>query len=734
MNHTLPTKDFSRLASVGQASSLSPHDDGCSHEWVRGIQVLDNADKSGSSAPGTGWKHCPTASVGLRAWLRAAWLLLAFASLANSAPQFDDFVGADSCALCHQKQFDLWKNSTHGRAGGHPGEVELIARFDGRPLQFKDAIVIPTNAPGGKPAFRVAMDGAPSFDIAVDAVVGGGHMIGGGTQSFFNRHPDGTVRFLPFDFIRKENLWFVQLRAGLKWTPVSRDISLKSDLANWPPHRVLGSVADLSNCQNCHGSQITAGWDAAAERFTTRYQTLKINCESCHGPAREHVGIVSRPGFETNAYIGMKPLATLSKDASVKLCLQCHATKEVLREDPYLPGALLEDYFSLKLPALSQNPYHIDGRIRSFSYQGNHLFSDCYRNGSMTCTDCHDPHGNHYRDVFQRELVGRFDNRQCTSCHASKAVDTERHSHHKAGSPGDSCVACHMPYLQHPGVGTQLQFARSDHSIPIPRPAFDQKLGIENACQKCHADRDLAWQERYTREWWGKLKPHPVAVANQLLAADTGDPISAAALLLKPNTGHTISEAAGLSIWMQRFLQPGMTNDARLIEPLKMFARSDDADLRALGLASLHAGFIQQRGVFEFLASEEQRTGGFGDAVRLRWSVAADILAGQRANQGDAATSIQFLNRSIEANPNNYVSLSHLALAQIQAGEAEQAVLALRRAIQARPTKAALHFQLAQTLARMNRVPEAIQAVESGLRLAPEDAAARRLLEQLRRP
>ena len=177
-----------------------------------------------------------------------------------------------------------------------------------------------------------------------------------------------------------------------------------------------------------------------------------------------------------------------------------------------------------------------------------------------------------------------------------------------------------------------------------------------------------------------------------------------------------------------------MTNDARLIEPLKMFARSDDADLRALGLASLHAGFIQQRDVFEFLAAEEQRTGGFGDAVRLRWSVAADILAGQRANQGDAATSILFLNRSIEANPNNYVSLSHLALAQIQAGDAEQAVLALRRAIQARPTKAALHFQLAQTLARMNRVPEAIQAVESGLRLAPEDAAARRLLEQLRRP
>ncbi len=662
-----------------------------------------------------------------------SWLAIGLIS-SIAAPKFEDFVGADSCARCHQKQFDLWKNSTHGRAGGHPGEVDLIARFDGKPLHFKDAVVTPTNSADGKPLFRVAMDGATPFDILVDAIVGGGHMVGGGTQSFFDRHPDGTVRFLPFDFIRKENLWFVQLRAGLKWTPVSRDISLKNDLANWPPHRVLGSVTDLSNCQNCHGSQITAGWDNAAGKFATRYQTLKINCESCHGPAREHIDIVSRPGFETNAYVGMQPLATLTKDGSVKLCLQCHATKEVLREDPYLPGASLEDYFSLKLPVLGQNPYHVDGRIRSFSYQGNHLFSDCYRNGSMTCTDCHDPHGNHYRDVFQRELVGRFDNRQCTSCHASKAGNTERHSHHKAGSPGDSCVACHMPYLQHPGVGTQLQFARSDHSIPIPRPAFDQKLGIENACQRCHANRDLAWQERYTREWWGKLKPHPVAVSNQLLAADINDPIAAAALLLRGDTGHSIAESAALASWMQRFLRPGMTNDARLIEPLKNFARNEDVDLRALGLTALHAGFMEHQPVYDFLASEEQRTGGFGDAVRLRWSVAADMLAGQHANRGDVSTSIQLLNRSVEANPNNYVSLSHLALAHLQTGDSEKAIAALQSAIKARPTKAALHFQLAQTFAQLNRAAEAIQSLEAGLRLAPEDTAARRLLEQLRQP
>lgn len=661
-------------------------------------------------------------------------MMFGLASPSLAAPKFEDFAGAEACARCHQKQYDLWNGSTHGRAGGSPGEVQLIARFDGQPLQFKDAVVIPTNSPAGSPIFRVNMDGTPPFDIAVDAVVGGGHMVGGGTQSFFNRHPDGTTRFLPFDFIRGENLWFVQLRAGLQWTPVSRDISLKTDLANWPPHRVLGSVTDMSNCQNCHGSQITAGWDEAAKRFATHYQTLKINCESCHGSGRAHIDLVSKPGYERLADIGMKPLAALSKDESVKLCLQCHATKEVLREDPYLPGASVEDYFSLKLPVLGQNPYHVDGRIRSFSYQGNHLFSDCYRSGSMTCVDCHDPHGNSYRDVSHRELSGRFDNGQCTGCHASKAVAPERHSHHKPGSTGDSCVACHMPYLQHPGVGSKLQFARSDHSIPIPRPAFDQKLGIENACQKCHADQNIAWQERHTREWWGTLKPHPAAVANQLLFAGNTDPIAAASLLLKPNTGHPIAETAALASWMQRFLRPGMTNDARLVETLKEFARSPDVDLRALGLTALHAGFIQHAPIYDFLAGEERPPAGFTDAVRLRWSIAADALATQHADRGDFSTALLFLEKSVEANPNNYVSLSHLALAHLRNGESEKAIAALRSAIQAKPTKAALHFQLAQTLVQLSRVPEAVQALETGLRLAPGDAAARRLLDQIRRP
>src|SRR5438067_8813019 len=35
---------------------------------------------------------------------------------ARGKPQFSDFVGSDVCAKCHQKQYELWKKSTHGLA------------------------------------------------------------------------------------------------------------------------------------------------------------------------------------------------------------------------------------------------------------------------------------------------------------------------------------------------------------------------------------------------------------------------------------------------------------------------------------------------------------------------------------------------------------------------------------------------------------------------------------------
>lgn len=645
--------------------------------------------------------------------------------------EFQDFAGSEACAKCHQQQYDLWKASTHGLAGGAPKDTRVIARFDGQPLRFRDGIVTPTTNSQGDFLFVIEQPGAPKMEIRADAVVGGGHMYGGGTQSFFHKFADGTVRFLPFDFVRKENLWFVQLRRDMTWVPVSSAISLDRDLANWPPHRVLGTLSEMSNCQNCHGSQIAIQYDPQARKYQTHYESLRINCESCHGPGKRHIEIVSRPGFERLQDIGMVPLATLKKDESLMVCFQCHATKDVLREEPYLPGDKLEAFFSLKF-AQFENTYTPDGRVQTFGYQGNHLYSDCYRNGSMTCVDCHDPHSQGYRDVFGRALVGKFDNRQCTSCHASKALSPELHSHHKPDSAGNLCTSCHMPFLQHRGVGTHLRFARSDHSIPIPRPAFDQKMGIENACQQCHAEKGLAWQEGKVKEWFGETKPLPRMVSNLLQAADITEPNKAAELLLASSTNHTIAQASGMIDFIKRFLQPNMERpQPTTLEQLLRLARSGDADLRALALTILNCGYgsvPEARTACE----EALRSLRSGDPVRSRWAIATAYKGDALGGQGKLPDAIATFEQSLQIDPSNVITLSHLALAFVNSGNVERAVETLKKASSIQPHRAVLYFQLASIYARQQRIPDAIRALQDGLQYAPDDPSANSILERLK--
>jgi len=97
------------------------------------------------------------------------------------------------------------------------------------------------------------------------------------------------------------------------WVPISKEISFETDLANWPPNRVLGTLTEFSNCQNCHGSQIAVSYNERQRKYETHYQSLTINCESCHGPGKRHIEIVSKAGFEKAVDIGMEPLATLSR-------------------------------------------------------------------------------------------------------------------------------------------------------------------------------------------------------------------------------------------------------------------------------------------------------------------------------------------------------------------------------------------------------------------------------------
>ena len=582
----------------------------------------------------------------------------------KSSVSFSDFVGSKPCQSCHPDIYEQWASSTHAKAGGAPTKDRIIAPFNGTPMQFSDGTVYP-EIKNGIYQFRIVDQQKTEQVILVEAVVGGGFMIGGGTQTFFGKYKDGSYRFLPFDYSHHESSWFVQLAQNETWVKINPNIPLEN-LYNWPPHRVLGEIEDVSNCQQCHGSQIVGR--KVGGQYDIQFMSLAVNCESCHGPAKRHVSSMSKIVTDILHKDGQQEMSSLigiSKEESLNTCFQCHAVKTPIKPG-YLPGEKLESFYSLKMALMgNENPYSIDGRIHTFGYQQNHVFSDCFLSGAMTCTSCHNPHSQDYQDINRVALASRFDDKQCTSCHMAKLDNISAHTFHKAESEGSACISCHMPFRQHPAIGNDIQFTRSDHTIAIPRPAYDASQGFESACQQCHMDRTVDFLQQKVDEWYGPLKPlHPV-IANRLKVNENTIGDEANALLLQPELNHPMGQFSNLTYFIKRYLTPGMENlDSDIIEKMMTYAQYDDVDIKALALAGLHYSQYQNPKVQQFITDALKGMGDDKESVRRRWGLILDYFGTVYYLSGDRPRAIICYELASSVLPNDKTITANLKRAR----------------------------------------------------------------------
>ncbi len=526
-----------------------------------------------------------------------------------------------------------------------------------------------------------------------------------------------------------------------------------AECGDWPPMRVLGDEPRFSNCQSCHGSNITVAYAAATQQWKSRVASYAVNCESCHGPAAKHVTLM-RQGH-TGADIGLEALATLDKDRSVATCMGCHALKTRLASG-YGPGAQLTRVYAVALSQLGDRPFTPDGRTRTFAYQEGHYASDCYRNGGMTCTSSHDPHTQGYRTVDGEPIPGRVDDRQCTSCHASKRDNVQQHTKHAPGGKGSNCVSCHMPYEQQHELGRAIAYGRSDHTIAIPRPALDSSLGLVGACKSCHAGQSVQQLIQQTATWWGAIKPHEQAVGNVLSARGEQDIAKATPLLLQPQSRHAMAQVAGMAEWLDRLATPRMENaPAALDDALLAMAESPDLDVQALALATLHYTRGQVPRVRRALGERLAQTtdGARRDALRRRWATVLgglgdasreagrydQAIAAYRAGlevtpsaaplllnlgltyaaRGDMGSAVTAYRQSLQADPRQPLSEVNLGIALEQGGDADGARAAYERAIAADPTAALPYLNIGTMLLRAQRGTEARPWLEKALARDP---------------
>ena len=333
-------------------------------------------------------------------------------------------------------------------------------------------------------------------------------------------HPDAIIPDLRTNKVAPFTLDQVAFVYGSKWKqryftragddyyplPVQWDIGNKT----WRPYHIADTGADWwtayypsgnlerptgPTCDGCH----SVSYDIRAKKPAE----WNVGCEACHGPGSAHAAQSSRG----NIFNPSRADAIASTDT----CVQCHSQgqprgglidgKAYDWPVGYRVGLQLRDYWKLEPHTLGETSFthYAEGTAHKNRMQGNDFVqSVMYRRG-VTCASCHDAHGTgNYAQL--RKPAATI----CLDCHAPNGPNgphvarLEDHTHHKAGSAGSQCVACHMPKIATEGVPGSFVSA---HTFRFVTPAETDRYKIPNACGSCHADKPSPWASEALKSW-----------------------------------------------------------------------------------------------------------------------------------------------------------------------------------------------------------------------------------------
>jgi predicted CXXCH cytochrome family protein len=364
------------------------------------------------------------------------------------------YVGSAACEKCHAEIYESWKKTP-------------MANVVRDPREHPDAI-IPNLATNNV---------SPKFTKDQVAFVYGSVW----KQRYFTKIGD--------DYFPEPAQWDVTNKA---WRPYF--VPKGGDW--WEPFYPADNMKRPTGptCDGCHSVDYNIQTKQVAE--------WNVGCERCHGPGSVHVDRATRGNI-------LNP-ARMDYVSASDTCIQCHSQGRPLTNPiegkyydwavGYHVGLSLRDYWQLedhKLGELSFTHFP-EGTAHKNRMQGNDFVqSVMYRRG-VTCFDCHDVHGTKNYAQLRKPV-----NEICLDCHGPGSRNGPReatlaeHTHHKDGSTGSACVACHMPKIEVtiPGVFV------SAHTFAFITPAMTDKYKIPNPCTSCHMDKNTAWAADAMRRW-----------------------------------------------------------------------------------------------------------------------------------------------------------------------------------------------------------------------------------------
>ncbi len=365
------------------------------------------------------------------------------------------YVGSQACEKCHAEIYTRWKKTP-------------MANVVRDPRVHPEAIIP-----------NLATNNVAKFGVEQVAFVYGSLW----KQRYFTKVGDDYYP-LPVQWVVGNKTWrpyMVPAQGGDWWASI------------YPADNMQRPTGPL--CDGCHSVDYNIKTKQVAE--------WNVGCERCHGPGSEHVAHPTRGDI-------LNP-AEMDSVAANDTCIQCHSQGQPLTNPMegkyydwpvgYNVGLRLQDFWKLEDCKLGETTFYFfpDCTAHKNRMQGNDFAqSVMYRHG-ITCASCHDVHGTENYAQLRKPA-----NQICLDCHATggpngpRTATLEEHTHHKAGSAGAECVACHMPAIESEGVPGAFVHA---HTFRFISPAMNEKYKIPDPCTSCHKDKSTAWAAEAMSQW-----------------------------------------------------------------------------------------------------------------------------------------------------------------------------------------------------------------------------------------
>lgn len=299
----------------------------------------------------------------------------------------------------------------------------------------------------------------------------------------------------------------LQLQARAQEKQAAKGATTHSAATVKPAAATTSDYVGSDTCITCHADeQERFKHTAMGKAFANpKTEQEKLGCEGCHGPGKAHVEagggkdtIPLRFGKDSTNSVEEKNSACLTchqkgarmfwqgspHESRQLACVDCHNVKQQITttlSNEARFNSTLTDVQGLKKnqPELCLDCHQMR---RAQLLRSSHM---PYREGKVTCTSCHNPHGSPYA----KQLLQASVNENCLSCH------TERRGPflHEHPPVMENCLNCHDA---HGSTNPQLLKVRAPRlcdscHVTSRHPTQAQPLSsvkvFNRGCTNCHS-------------------------------------------------------------------------------------------------------------------------------------------------------------------------------------------------------------------------------------------------------